>query len=294
MIKNLPENMAGTVYIFISALMYATLPIMAKVVYSTGIEPLYLFWLRYLFAFIMIAGYFLLTKQGPVISVSRMVIFQGLLVVLSGVFYFISLKYLAAGMCSIIFFTHPVIVSVLALVIFREKVVPRLLLGLLLAVTGIFMISGTLGNSIINLPAKGLIYCILSCLTYAGYLLAGQKNLASSSPLSMASTFAFLGIVLVPLFFGRSAGFFTSVSMLQLLLILAMALINTILPMFFLLSGVKKIGASRGSLISSVEPVLTIIIAYLALGEVLAPIQLAGSALVFVSIILALPSEPKI
>lgn len=48
--------------------------------------------------------------------------------VIAGLFYFLSLQYLTAELCSVIFFAHPVIVALLALVVSQEKMVPRLLL----------------------------------------------------------------------------------------------------------------------------------------------------------------------
>lgn len=292
MLKNLSENVTGAIYIFISALMYAALPVMTKLAYTTGLQPAYLIWLRYLFTFLFLAGLLLYLKSNIIIF-SPLVILQGLFFIGGGIFYFLCLQYLSAGLCNVIFFTHPAIVALLALVFYKEKAAPQLIIGLILAIAGIAMISGITGNSPVNISVRGLIYCILSCLTYAGYILVGQKNLVSRFPFSLVSTFALMGVLFIPAIFGRSTGFFTSLNCMQLIITLSIALFNTVIPIIFLLYGVQKIGASKGSLISSIEPVLTIIIAYLVLGEVMTPLQIAGSVLVLASMILALPSQSK-
>ena len=53
------------------------------------------------------------------------------------------------------------------------------------------------------------------------------------------------------------------------------------------LAGTRRIGAARAALLSTVEPVYTIILASILLGETLAPVQLVGSALVIAGVILA-------
>jgi drug/metabolite transporter (DMT)-like permease len=292
MFKNLPDNIVGVIYIFASALMYAALPIMAKFAYTAGLTPVYLLWLRYGFAFVIIAGLLGFAKQGPLVSLSPLAIGQGVLMIVSGIFYFLSLQYLSAGLCSIIFFTHPVLVSLLARVVFKEKLLPRVIAGLIMAVAGIVLIAGITGNIPLDIPVRGLVFCILACIIYAGYILTGQKNLANFTPLTLTSTFALVGIILLPLLFGQSQGFFKPLNTLTITLITGMALFNTVVPILFLLKGIQKIGAGRGSLISSIEPALTILIAFLVLGETMAPIQLLGSVLILISMVLAIPSPP--
>mgnify|MGYP000894016716 FL=1 len=290
MIKRLPSNVIGAIAIFISALVYATLPILTKVAYATGLQPFYLLWLRYIFAFLFLMVILFFLKQ-KIVCFSPMVFIQGVFFILSGVFFFQCLQYLSAGLCSVIFFTYPVMVALLALVFFKEKIGPRLFIGLVLAVSGIILVSGILGDSSVKISLKGIIYCILSSLTYTGHLLIGQKNLKSESSFVLTSTFAFIGIFFIAIFFGRSPGFLAPLTGTQLVISLLIAILNTVIPIVFLLYGISKIGASRGSLISNVEPALSIIMAYLILGEVMTPIQMIGSALVLISMVLALPAE---
>ncbi len=48
-------------------------------------------------------------------------------------------------------------------------------------------------------------------------------------------------------------------------------------------AGLKRVGPSTASVVSTFEPVFTAILAWLVLGETLAPAQLAGGALVVAS-----------
>ena len=66
-----------------------------------------------------------------------------------------------------------------------------------------------------------------------------------------------------------------------------MAVISTFVAIQTFSAGSRRIGAAQASLISTVEPVWTISLAALLLGERLGPIQLVGGALVIGGVILA-------
>jgi drug/metabolite transporter (DMT)-like permease len=64
-----------------------------------------------------------------------------------------------------------------------------------------------------------------------------------------------------------------------------MALFCSVLPFLLITEGIRRVGASRSALISTVGPVSTLVLAALLLGETLVPSQLAGAALVIVAIL---------
>jgi drug/metabolite transporter (DMT)-like permease len=69
--------------------------------------------------------------------------------------------------------------------------------------------------------------------------------------------------------------------------LLAFGLVATALAIQAFYAGVRRIGATRASLISTVEPIYTIAMAVLLFGETLAPIQVVGGVLVLVAVFLA-------
>jgi len=117
-----------------------------------------------------------------VLSKSPLVIIQGIILITGGLAFFYSLRYLSAGLTSVIFFSHPALVAVLTLVIFKEKFEPRLFVGIFLAILGISLISG-LGNSSMNISPPGLFFAILSSICYTIYSLTSQVNVSKISPL---------------------------------------------------------------------------------------------------------------
>ena len=67
---------------------------------------------------------------------------------------------------------------------------------------------------------------------------------------------------------------------------LAMAVFSTVLPTWLVAEAIGRLGASRTSLVGSLGPVFTIALGAAILGEALAPVQLAGAALVLAGVAL--------
>jgi len=66
--------------------------------------------------------------------------------------------------------------------------------------------------------------------------------------------------------------------------IAVMALFCSVIPFLLITEGIRRVGASRSALISTVGPVATLVLAWLLLEETMAWEQLAGAALVILSI----------
>lgn len=286
------SNMQGIILILSSALLYSTMPIFGKLAYATGLGPSNILLLRFSFAFIILLIYVGLIHKKPVLIKSPLVIVQGIVLIVGGLFYFHSLQYLSAGLVTVIFFSHPVIVALLAIPIFKEKCMPRLFWGIFLAILGIGLISG-IGTTLDSVSYHGLTLAIIASLCYAAFSLLGQKNIQNASPYTMTGTFSFIGIIILSSFYYKELGFLLNLNIKQVAIGLAMALFNTVLSVSLFLRGVKKIGVSKASLISTFEPVFTLILAFIFLGEVMRINEYLGSVLVLASMFLAITAHKK-
>lgn len=291
MLKNLSDQVKGSIYICLSALVYATLPILTKFAYSTGLQPDNILLIRYIFTFIILSLYLRLVKRKSILNKSPLAIIQGILMITQGLLFFYALCYLSAGLAIVIFFSHPILVAVAALPLFKEKLNLNLVLGLLLAITGVGLISG-LTSGAINLSPRGLLLIILCSVCYTIYSLIAQMNVSRISPLTLTNTFALIAIVVLFVLY-RDFSFVYSLNLEQLTIGFAMAILNTVLSVVLFLKGVQKIGASRATLISTLEPVFTLLLAFLLLGEIFSPLELFGSLLVLISMFLAVSSQPR-
>ena len=64
------------------------------------------------------------------------------------------------------------------------------------------------------------------------------------------------------------------------------AILGTVLPVFAVNFALQRIGAAQASLVSTVEPILSMILSMLILGEVIFALQWLGAALIVGSVII--------
>ena len=69
-------------------------------------------------------------------------------------------------------------------------------------------------------------------------------------------------------------------------LCVAMALISTVMPIWLMAEGIKRIGVNQVSMIAAIGPVLTIFFGWSILGEAVTPVQIVGAALVLAGVLL--------
>lgn len=256
---------------------------MAKYAYTTGLTPNNTLFMRYAFSLVPLVIYLRLVKGRQSVMPRLLVIVQGVLFIAGGLLIFYSLQQMSAGLTIVILFTYPLWVTIMALLVFKEKLDRRLMLAMLCAIAGIAMISISGESAIFTLT--GALLAFGASLTYSLYTLIGQKTVQYGDTLVLINTFFLVGTVLITAVYPADVVALASASPLQIAIGLFMALFNTILPVLFHLKGVQKIGASRAGFAGTAEPLFVIILAALLLGEHLAFIQLTGSALILGSLL---------
>ncbi|MEA4924125.1 MAG: DMT family transporter [Syntrophomonadaceae bacterium] len=287
---NASKEMKGSVFILGSAFMYATLPVLVKLAYSAGLGPSSTLLLRYVFSFLLLAFFLKFVKNDRVLTITPTVIAQGAFLTVSGLFYFLALNTLAAGLTTVIFFIHPVLVALLSILVFKERLSPPVFIGLALAVGGVALISGLVGGAP-ALDPKGMFFALLACICYSFYGLLGQKTVTQGNPFSLTASLSLIAVIIIVPVYHNSLGFLIALTSTQLLVTLLMAVFNTLLAVLLFLKGVQNIGAARATLISTAEPVFCLLMAYLILGETLSGLEVTGALMVFASMMLAVFSR---
>lgn len=75
------------------------------------------------------------------------------------------------------------------------------------------------------------------------------------------------------------------------LAIAEITLIATVIPVATFLAGLKRIGPTNASMLSTLEPVVTVLLAALFYGETLRPVTLLGGGFILVAVLLLTRSE---
>jgi drug/metabolite transporter (DMT)-like permease len=268
--------------VLLSALGFGSIAFFAKVAYASGTSPSALLALRFGMAVLMLA---------PVVWVKRLAlpkgatmagyVLMGLLYTAQAQSYFNALIYASSGLVALLLYIYPVLVTLLAVLLGWEKADRRSLILTTVACLGLAV---TLGGKLEGQPA-GIALGILAAAIYAVYILLGNKLSANTHPLSASLvilTTAAGGNILMALVGGATLPS-TNVGWIA---IGAIALFSTGMAIAFFLTGVKVIGASQASILSTLEPVLTLTIGVLFLGEHVSGSQLFGGALVLLAVTL--------
>lgn len=196
---------------------------------------------------------------------------------------FFALERIPASTFTVVLYSYPAIVALYSLLL-GEQLSRRGWVALGLTIVGIILTVPEFGAGFTDMLGVGL--TLLNAVIYAlyivvsGRLLRGHTALAEASAWSITGTFVFVTVIVMVVGIGWPA------DLSQWGNLVAMAVISTVIPIFAFYAGMQKLGAARAAILSTTEPVFTLALAFLLLGERILPVQLLGAALILVSVIL--------
>jgi len=188
-------------------------------------------------------------------------------------FYALKLSNVAIGMLSL--FTFPVITALLEPIFIKSKLNPvHLVLGLM-ALIGLYILAPefTMESS----DVRGILFGLFSALCYSIRILILKQHvtLYNGSMIMFYQTFVITVILFPVLFFMDTSGFQSQFPYLLLL-----ALLTTAIGHSLMVHSLKFFSASTATIISSIQPVFGIIIAFIVLDEVPSRNTICGGLLI--------------
>lgn len=200
--------------------------------------------------------------------------------------YLGAVHYLPVGLAAILFFTFPVIVAIASWVIERRWPRTVELLLVLFAFAGLVL---AIGPSFTGLHPVGLLLAMIGAAGAAGIFLTGRYALARTNQLvalvhvntintvgTLGLGFAFSALTFPQGDFPLAGGW-------------PVLIATTVLfafAVFFQFGAIRHVGAARAAMFFNLEPVVTLAIAMLLLGEQLSAQQLLGGAMVIAALLL--------
>ena len=199
------------------------------------------------------------------------------------------LQHVSAGFGRLILYLNPTLVLLLSAVFLKQPLSGRHLLSLALSYAGIALVfsdEARLGDDL-GLTALGAALVFGSAVTYAVYLVTGSRLVHKFG--SMRFT-AYASLIATGFVFAH----FLATRPLEALragqevylLVAVLAVFSTVLPLWLMAEGLRRIGASQVSLIGCIGPVATLAFAAMFLGERVGVIQLAGALLVLAGVLI--------
>jgi len=294
-----PRNyfIAGVVLSLLGAICFSTKAIFVKLAYrETEVDAISLLALRMIFSlpFFVVSAFLSSARTTNVQFTGKqwlMVAFIGCLgYYISSLLDFIGLQYISAGIERLILFIYPTLVLLMSSVIFKQRIsgvqwlaVGVTYVGLLLAFYGEVDLNQQSNKNFVF----GSIMIFTCAITYAAYIVGSGRLIplvGAAKFNSYAMTFACLG-VLLHFFVSSDQSLFTFSNDVYIYSML-MAILSTVVPTYLISEGIKRIGSDNAAIVGSIGPVSTIVQAYYFLGEPFLTMQILGTALVVIGILI--------
>ena len=284
------EETVGALLVMGSAVGFGTLAIFGKFAEAAGLGRPPLLFFRFLgggvlvWAFLALRGDVRLLSGRPAWSAVGL----GTMYAVLTIAYFTGLTHLTAGLSAVVFFTYPVYVLVLSAAFLDERVTLRLVVSLVLALAGLGLI---LGADTRGATPLGVVLLLAAAIGYAVYIVGGRVLSTSAKASVLTAHVLTVATALLGLrWYAEGATLPTSPA--QWGVVVGIGVLGTGVPLVLLYEGLGFLQANRASVLGTAEPVTTVTLGVLLLGESLTVETALGGLLVVVGVLLSQIEDP--
>jgi drug/metabolite transporter (DMT)-like permease len=281
------SRVIGVVLVVISAASFGTLAIFGRYAYANGIDTFTLLFLRFTAAAILMGAFLVFRREELPRGRSLVALIgMGAIGYVGQSFAYLSaIKYASAGLVALLLYLYPVFVAILSVIFLKRKLTTLKVFALILATVGVALTANPQGGM-----WMGIFLALTAAGIYSVYIIIGtgvmvQVSAIQSSTVIFASAALVYGLLVKifgPHWPTNSAGWFA---------VAGMALFATVIPVATFLGGLKLIGPTDASMLSTLEPVVTVWLATLLFGERLRLLSLLGGGLILAAVVLLTRSE---
>lgn len=267
---------SGIALIVVSACAFGAMAIFARFAYASGANVTGVLSARFAIAGLLLAAIMGATRRpwprGRPLAVAIGMGAFGY--VGQAVCFFAALNHASAGLVALLLYTYPTLVVLLSAAFLGERLTAAKVALLVASFAGLaLMLGGGRGTP------TGIALALTAAAFYSVYILVGARELKDTDALasttvvclSAAVVLALASVFTEPRFPGAAWGWAAAG---------AIALVSTVIAILAFFAGLKRVGPAVASIVSTLEPVMTVALAWIVLGETLSAAQLAGGALV--------------
>jgi len=277
----------GALMCTLSAACYAGLSILGKLALAAGLTLTGMLSLRFLGAAVVLAAILLMQRRTPFAGAgtsARLLLLGGLLYAPQAALFFTGLQRLPASVAVLLLYVYPVLVAAFDWAFNRRLPDGRTIVALVLAMIGVALT--LVPQSTASVDSVGAVLVLCSATGLAVYIILSERATRTAGARVGA-----LGIVLGAGLSFTLAGAVSGtlawhLSVAEPMLVLGLIVIGTVLPVTLFLAGVGRVGPTGASLLSTLEPVFTVALGAVVLGESLLPVQWIGGGLILAAGIL--------
>jgi drug/metabolite transporter (DMT)-like permease len=286
------RRLLGVALALTSAASFGVMPVLTKVVYDDGAEPIGVLAVRFSLAAAVLLALAAARRErlprgrtlGTVAALGA-VGYVGM-----SLCYFFALERISAGLTSLLLYFYPALVVVLGALVLRERPRPLALAAVAVATLGTVLTIGPVEGG----QTVGILLGLGSALVYATYILVSSR-VHDVGPFAMSATVLLAGAVVM-----CALALLTRPRLPEepsaWLALAGVALVGGVLAVTTFFAALALLGPADTAVVSTVEPVVSVTVAALFLGERLGGVQVAGGVVVVLAVVTLArlrPAEPE-
>lgn len=284
---DLLQRILGIFLVAVSAAAFGTLAIFGRYAYAAEMDAITILFLRFSLSALVLLAILRIRRESlprgrPLVPLIGM----GAIGYVGQAFcYLAALNYASSGLVALLLYLYPAFVTVLSVVVLHERMTRLKLLALLLALIGSGLTIGPAGGQLL-----GILLALGAAGIYSIYIIVGaqvmkQVSAVQSSTVIMASAGVMAGVLMAingPHWPATAAGWWA---------VAGIVIVATVLPAVTFFIGLRRVGPTTAAMISTLEPVVTVLLAAWLEAERLQPLTLIGGGLILGAVLLLTQSE---
>ena len=280
----------GIILGILGVVLFSTKAILVKLAYRYEVDTLELLLFRMLFSVPFYVGIlWVIQRKEKRIPTKKdgfwILIFGFLGYYLASYFDFLGLNFIKAGLERIILFVYPTIVVLLGYLFFKDRISKPQAIAIGITYIGVLITFWSELEFSGNKTLWGGFLVLLSAITYASYLVGSGWLIPKYGVLRFTCYAMIVSTFCVLLHYSFQGNWQLWHFPWQVYLYgILMAIIATLIPSFLVSESIKRLGASNFSILGSLGPVSTIVLAFIFLDEKLNALQILGMLVVIAGV----------
>lgn len=281
----------GIIFTMIATILFGITPAIGKLTYTMGNNGVQLAFLRHLFVLPLFL--FIVLYQGQSLKLNRQQYRDVLKVGFFGntltiVMLYSSYEYIGVGSATVLHFLYPLFVCCMNFVLYQQKLNKQQLLCLILAIIGVLCFMDSSSSSLF-----GALLAISSGIFFAYYMVGmDHSSIRHMSPYVFNFYLVLMNTIVI-FFLAFFMGCLSIMPIQGYLLSAIVAVLTSLIGVVLLQKGIYCLGASLTAILSTLEPITSIVVGVIWLNETLTLIKIIGCILVLLSTFILVKAQNK-
>ena len=285
----MPKNqrVIGTLFVFLSSTGFATVPTFTKKIYAHDTNAMGVMSVRFALATLLmfaIRAVMLRDTPWPSLKNTAKLLLWGVCIMGISLTYFIAINDIDTGLAIVLFYANPLFIVFGSWIIWKKRPSRNVLISLIFTMIGVFITVGQIGDA--SMSAVALV--LLSAVFFTIYLLGLSHSLEQTDVITSVVLVNAGGAISYWFLVVTSPGSLTAEfphDSVAWLYITGLVVFGTVTPILAGFAGLKRVGPSMVSVLTTLEPVLAIAAGVVFLGEHLTVNRVVGASFVIGALI---------